>query len=315
MRQISVRLEGGASMQRQYWLTAVLLSGVLAVPAQAQVQLQWKLNQGDKFFLETTGTTKQTMKIMGNPIEQEFNTTTVDSYKVVKKAPDQIVLEKRIESMKVKATGPGAEAADQSARKAKGAVFTLTLDPRTNTITKVEGVTEFVKKAYSDNPLLQQTMAATLNEDTLREEQQNILTGYLFDKPVHKGDKWTRKSKIPMGPIGSLSSQGDFTYQGKSASPNQDLDKIVAVWKLTYAPPPKNKGGLPFEIVKGDFKTAHGTGSYYFDSRVGKLARLERKYNMKGTLTMSAMGQQLEMEMEMDQASTVRLLDKAPASE
>jgi hypothetical protein len=301
-------------MQRQYWLAAALLSGALAVPAQAQVQLQWKLNEGDKFFLETKGTTKQTMKVMGTPIEQEFDTTTVDSYKVVKMAPDQVILEKRIESMKVKATGPGAELADQSAQKAKGAVFTLTLDPRTDTVTKVDGVAEFVKKTFNDNPALQQTMAATLNEDTVREEQQNILTVYLTGKPIQKGEKWTRKSNIPLGPIGSFSSEGEYTYQGKSLLHNQELDKIDAVWSLNYTPP-KNKGGLPFEIVKGDFKTANAAGTYYFDSRIGKLALLERKYNMKGTLAMSAMGREVEMELEMDQASTVRLLDKAPPSE
>ena len=254
------------------------------------------------------------MKVTGNPIEQQFDTITVDSYKVVKKTPDQVILEKRIESVQVKATGPGADLADQSAQEAKGAVFTLTLDPRTNTITKVEGVSEFVKRAFSDNAALQQTMAATLNEDSVRNEQQNILTGYLTDKPVQKGDKWTRKSKIPLGPIGSFTSEGEFTNQGKSTLQNRELDKIVAVWTLTYAPP-TGKGGMPFEITKGDFKTAHATGTYYFDSRIGKLALIQRQYNMKGAITMSAMGREVEMEIDMDQASTVRLLDKAPASE
>jgi hypothetical protein len=44
----------------------------------------------------------------------------------------------------------------------------------------------------------------------------------------------------------------------------------------------------------------------------GKLVKLERNYNIKGTLTMSTAGQNVEMEMEMDQTSKVRLLDKAP---
>src|SRR5438067_1226448 len=58
-------LKGGVSMWRQHWLTAVLAMGTVAVPASAQVQLQWKLKDGDKFYLETTSTTKQTMKLMG----------------------------------------------------------------------------------------------------------------------------------------------------------------------------------------------------------------------------------------------------------
>src|SRR5713101_1410508 len=256
-------------MLQQSWRAAVLVIGALAVPAQAQVQLQWKLNEGDRFYLESTGTTKQTMKIMGTPIQQEFDTTTVDSYKVVKKTADEIVLEKRVEAMKVKATGQGAEAADQIAQRVKGAVFTVTLDPRTNTVTKVEGVAEFVKKVFADNPIMQQTLSATLNDNSLRDEQQNILLGFLSDKPVHKGDKWARKSKIPLGPIGGFSSEGEFTYQGKSPLNNNEFDKIDATWTLTYAPP-KEKGGLPFEITKGDFKATTAKGTYYFDSGNGK---------------------------------------------
>lgn len=303
-------------MGRQRWQTLLLVIGALAVPApaHAQVQLQWKLNEGDKFYLESTGITKQVMKIMGTPIQQEFDTTTVDSYKVVKKTAEEIVLEKKVESMKVKASGQGAEAADQMAQKIKGAVFTVTLDPRTNTVTKVEGVAEFVKKIFADNPLMQQTLSAMLNDDSLRDEQQNILIGFLAGKPVAKGEKWTRQSRIPLGAFGGFSSEGEFTYQGKSTLNNKEVDRIDAAWKLTYASP-KEKGGLPFEIIKGDFKAPTAKGTYYFDAGNGKLVQLERNHQMKGTITLSALGQEMEMEMEMDQSSKVRLLDRAPSSE
>src|SRR5260370_2573817 len=224
-------------MRQQSWRAAVLVIGALAVPAQAQVQLQWKLKEGDKFYLESTGTTKQTMKIMGTPIQQEFDTTTVDSYKVVKKTTDEIVLEKRVESMKVKDTGQGAEQADQLAQKVKGAVFTVTLDPRTNTVTKVEGVAEFVKKVFADNPIMQQTLSATLNDNSLRDEQQNILLGFLSDKPVHKGDKWARKSKIPLGPIGGGSFASGFTYPTKNPLDKNELDTIECTLAVSCAPP------------------------------------------------------------------------------
>jgi hypothetical protein len=301
-------------MWRQRWLAVVLATGALTIPARAQVQLQWKLKDGDKFYLETTAATKQTMRLMGVLIEQEFETTTVDSYQVVRKVGDGIILQKKIESMKVNATGQGAEQAKQAAQKVTGALCTLTLDPCTNTITKVEGATDFFKRAFSDDPMMQQTMAATLNDDSLREDQQNVLVGFLLDKPVTKGDRWTRTSKLLLGPIGGFSSEGQFTYQGKTRLNNRDLDQIDATWSLTYIPP-RNKGGLPFEITKGEFKTPTAKGTYYFDAHAGKLFQVERKYTMKGTLTLAAAGQEIEMEMEMAQTSKVRLLDKAPASE
>jgi hypothetical protein len=295
-------------------LTVVLVSGLFVIPAQAQVRLQWKLKEGDRFYLEGTSTTTQTLKIMGTPVEQKFESVVVDGYRVVKTAADQIVLEKKVESIRVKATGPGADEAAAALRKAKGSVFVLTWDPRTNTVTKLQGVAEFIKKAFGDNPALQQTMAATLNEDSLREEQQNILAGFLSDKPVKHGDKWTRKTTIPLGPLGGFSSDGEYQYQGKSRLENRELDRIDASWTLTYVPP-KQKGGLPFEITKGDFKAPTARGTYYFDANAGKLAQAERKYNMKGTLTLSTLGQLVDMEMEMDQTSRIRLLDKAPVPE
>jgi hypothetical protein len=295
-------------------LAGILLAGLLVVPAQAQVQFQWKLKQGDRFYLEGTSTTTQTLKVMGNPIEQKFESVVVDGYKVVRATADQVILEKKVEAIQVKASGLGADRVADALGKAKGAVFLLTWDPRTSTITKLQGVAEFVKKTFADNPTLQQTMAATFNEESLREEQQNILAGFLFDKPVKPGDKWTRKTTISLGPLGSFASDGEYLYQGKSRLDNRDLDRIDATWTLTYMPP-KQKGAFPFEITKGDFKTPTAKGTYYFDAEHGRLARAERRYNMKGTLTLSTMGQVVELEMEMDQTSKIRLLDKVPVSE
>ena len=93
-----------------------------------------------------------------------------------------------------------------------------------------------------------------------------------------------------------------------------ELDRIDAMWKLTYAPP-KDKGGLPFEISKGDFKGATAKGTYYFDAGNGKLVQLERNCNIKGTVTMSVLGQDVDMEMEIGQNSKIRLVDRVPASE
>jgi len=301
-------------MYQSRCLAVILVAGLLVVPAQAQVRLQWKLKEGDRFYLEGTSTTMQNLRVMGNPIEQKFESVVVDGYKVVSATADQVILEKKVVAIQVKASGLGADQVADALRKAKGAVFLLTWDPRTSTITKLQGVAEFVKKTFADNPTLQQTMAATFNEESLREEQQNILAGFLCDKPVNKGDKWTRKTTIPLGPLGSFSSDGEYLYQGKSRLDNRELERIDATWTLTYMPP-KQKGAFPFEITKGNFKTPTAKGTYYFDVESGRLARTERMYSMKGTLTLSTMGQVVEMEMEVDRTSKIRLLEKAPAPE
>ena len=47
-------------MCQQRCLAVIVLAGLVVVPAQAQVQLQWRLNEGDRFYLQGMSTTTQT---------------------------------------------------------------------------------------------------------------------------------------------------------------------------------------------------------------------------------------------------------------
>jgi hypothetical protein len=300
-------------MWQRFWLGGLLVLGGLATPVHGQVKLEWKFKEGDKFYLESVNTTKHTMKIGGRVNNQDVENTTVDSYEVVKTDADQIVLKKTVESVDAKTSGLGAEEAASAAKKMKGAVFMVTVDPRRSVVTKVEGVEEYVKKITGGNPLQQQAMSLSVNEATVREDVQNILVGFLPEKPAEKGETWTRKAKLSMGPIGSFDTTGQYTYRGKSKLDGKPVDKIDVKWTFTYVPP-KDKGGFPFEISKGDLKTDSATGTYYFDADGGKLVQMDRKYRIKGTLTIKSMDQQLLMEIDQDATSKTRLLDKAPES-
>src|SRR5262249_23034817 len=88
------------------------------------------------------------------------------------------------------------------------------------------------------------------------------------------------------------------------------LDKIEAVSTLKYVAPKKAAG--PFGITKGDMKFDKSKATYYFDAEAGRLVQLENRVSGKGKLTMSVMGQELEVEMEVDQSAKGRVLDKKP---
>src|SRR6516164_5064869 len=96
-------------MAQRSWVGAVLALGVLAFPAPGraqQVQLEWKLKEGDKFFLETVTSFKQTLKTLGKELKQDRQDNVVYGVSVLKKNDDKTAqLEEKIESVAVRNTG------------------------------------------------------------------------------------------------------------------------------------------------------------------------------------------------------------------
>jgi hypothetical protein len=250
------------------------------------------------------------MKIANRETSQDLENTTMDSYEVVEKEADRIVLRKTVESVKVKTTGSGADAAESTAKKMQGAVFTIHIDLRKNEVVKVEGVEDFVKKIFEDNSLMRQALSATLNADSVRDEVQNVLVAFLPDGAVEKGKSWTRESRVALGPVGAFETKGEYTYQGKSTLDGKEVDKIECTWTFSHKLPAEN-GNTPFEISKGSFKPEKSSGTYYFDVAAGRLIQMERKYAVRGTITIKTTNGNLDMAMSQDVAATVRLRDKS----
>src|SRR5689334_10842250 len=122
---------GRSIMLQRCSIGAVLALAVLAVPAHAQVQLEWKFKEGDKFYFETVNSFKQSMKTLGKELRQDMDMTFVLGVTVQKVNADKsAVLEEKIESVEVKnAGGPtGAiPAEDPFNQKVKGASFRITV--------------------------------------------------------------------------------------------------------------------------------------------------------------------------------------------
>jgi hypothetical protein len=302
-------------MWQRCWLGVVLVLGGTALPAHGQVTLAWKWKPGDKVYLESSSQSKMTIKLMGQALPpQETTTTNLDSYTVLKDGTE-VVLERTLESMKTQAgagapgAGPGVEAAEKMAKQLQGSKLILKIDPRQHKITKLEGVESLVRKATSDDPLLK-LMVGSLNEANLRQESETMLLDYLPDKPVRPGDTWKRKSQFSLGPFGDFNLDGTYTYKGPETMGGKNLERIDATWTATFVPP-KKAAGLPgLQFSKVDFKAESAKGTYWFDNGAGRLARMTRKLNSKGTLTVSAGGQELQLEADQEQSQEAKSMDK-----
>jgi len=295
-------------MLRKAWVGAVLVFGGLSVPAYGQVKLEWKFNEGDKFYVEDVSTMKQKIGFMGKDIDQTLKTTMVTSYTVKKKTgSDVVVLEQKIEGVDVKSMGGIGGETDKMMEKLKGAKFTITLNLKDGKITAFEGYEDFIKALTEGNEEAGKFVKMMLSEDVLKKGCEEVFT-FLPGKAVAKGEAWKKEQTIPFGPLGSFKTINDYTYQGKE----ENLEKIALKAQLTYAPPKGDAGFGLFKIVKGNLKSEGARGTLLFDAKKGRLSKYSMAMVFRGSLTMDIMGNMIDMEVTIDQNSNSRVLNRNP---
>lgn len=284
----------------------VMLLTCVGLSAQAQgpaVKLAWKFKEGDKFYLENVTALKQVVKIMGQEIPTETVNTTVSSFKVTKVAADEIVMEQKIESTKIKGGQPGPQA--MMAEQMVGTVLTVTLNGK-GEVTKVGGFDALIKKLSQDNEEAGKLLKFLLTEDTMKQGIQEAFA-FVPDKPVSKGDSWKRQMKVSMGPMGTFIIDQQYTLEGV----NKEGAELAVKGAYSFqAPKGDGGGGLPFKITKGDFKTDDAKGTLIFDPVAGRLVSQVYKSKLKGTLTIAIGDQEAQMELNQDTDTKIRVMDK-----
>ena len=307
-------------MLQRYSFGAVFALAFLAVPAHAQVQLEWKFKDGDKFYLETVNSFKQSMKTLGKELRQDLDMDFVFSVAVQKVNSDKsAVLEEKVESVTVKnAGGPAGEIAaeDKFNQQIKGATFRFTVTPR-GEVTKFEGYDDLVKRLAGDDPVNRKAVQAVLSEDYLKNAAADAF-GLLPAGPVKEGSEssWGNDKKLetPLGPLGSFTTTRTYSYEGKDTVGGKPVDKITFTGKATYSPPKSaDAGPFPFQLTKGDLKVEDLSGTLFFDEAAGRLVQSTATMHVKGSMTVLVSGNTLDSELQQDRTVKTRLLDKPPA--
>ncbi len=321
-------------MQRFKFITAALLV-VLAAPVAAQengVELAWKFEKGKTFYQTLKTKTSQTMNIMSQPVKQDQEQEFVFSWTVKDVGEAGVVLEQKIEAVnmsikigtnEVRYNSTARDAADNPLstffKPLVGSSFTLTLDPKTLKVTKVEGREEFVKKVTEANPQMAGLLRVILSEDQLKQMAEPAFAVVKGPgEKVKPKDTWTRESKLSMGPIGSYDTKYTYTYVGPEERTGADgkkvtLHKIEMKTELTYKPPAANEAsGLPFRIDSGNLKTTEASGTIYFDVEKGRVAESSMKVNIDGKLNISVAEQKAEVDLKQEQTTTTTTSDANP---
>jgi hypothetical protein len=304
-------------MPVRLWFGAALLLALPAWPARAQVQLEWKLKEGDTFYLQTESKFVQILELpgkdVGKEIKQDINQTTVLQFRVEKKdeKTGALTIRETVEGLMVKG-GAGANVVDE---RIQGATFSFTLSPPPKmAVDNFQGYADFVKKVAGDDATAAKTIKAILTEDLLKMSAMQVFS-FLPEKPKKEGESWgaDRTIKIPIGPLGAMEVTNTYTYKGKAKLGEKEYDKITFTTDVKYTPPPKEDAGLAFKVTKGELKSEGAKGTIYFDSEAGRLVQYQAELKMTGQLTMSINNVPLETKItKQDQTITVKVFNENP---
>ncbi len=300
-------------MRQRIWIGIVLLVGLAAAPARGQqVEMKWKFTKGETFYIEADNRMKQTMTVANQNLSQDMENPTLTAYKVIETGPDKTVLEQTTEKVKFTMKGglgaPFAGTMEELAGKLKGTTLKITLAPD-GKVLDFTGFEQIADKVAKDNPQMGAILKLVLNKETMAKSAEQSFT-FLPDKPVKPGDTWTLRADIPMSGLGSMRTENTYKYEGKAPGG----EKITYTMNLSYVPPGKNDvSPLPAKITRGELKSEGARGTIIFDAARGKLVSHELTMHLKGSMTMDTNGKEMTMDMDQEQTTTIKALDKKPA--
>jgi hypothetical protein len=281
----------------------------LTATARAQVSLRWKFKEGESFYVEEKGHSKQTVKEQGSETVLELELRRVTRFKVLKMTPDGgAVLEQKFESVKVLPAGPANKAQAEAVRHLEGATFTVTLDGRGH-VTKLDGYEKLVEALKNKNADDAKLVRTVLPEDMIRQHAETIF-GFGPEKPVSRGDSWRVKFKQAFGPLGTLDVTDAYQLQNNDPT-DKDVVKVTLSRTVSYSLP-KETAGLSFKITSGDVKVKEFEGNVLFNTASGRVVERQTRQALRGVFALAVGESRLEMEIDQVQTNTARVLDRNP---
>ena len=121
----------------------------------------------------------------------------------------------------------------------------------------------------------------------------------LPEKPVSKGDTWMQEMGMQLGPLGKIAVKNTSRYEGTENRDGKELDKIAIKMEMNIVPEKDKPQGIQVKM-----KDQKIEGTKYIDNEAGHPVEIKVGGPLK--MSVAAMGQEMELEMEMSQ--TLRLV-------
>lgn len=305
-------------MKRAWILVLALAISVgLTIPAQlvkAQDAVEFKSKHDGAKSYKTTSTAKtsQTMSFMGRDIETSSETTEKTS-RTVLPANDkgQVGLKIKTDSIKFEMGFAGQtitfdstkpETRESPVPQLQGILDVLSFKSdaevtyrfdKEGGLSGVENADKLLDKAPE---AIRDNLKDSVNEKALV-KQFTERFAFLPKKPVKKGDKWTVKSVNDSGQGQAMETEVEYSYSGQTDHQGKKVDKFEGKLKSLSLLSKENANGP--KIDKSDLKPVESTYTILYDRETGIKLSSKSTVRAEGNLSMSAMGQEIALDVKM----------------
>jgi Family of unknown function (DUF6263) len=292
-----------------------LLAMAVAPSARAQVKLEYKFPEGKTRTYKTTMKMNQTMTLMGMEIPTEIEETVVGSQVFGKRAGDATLpVRHKIDSMRNEFSMPGGiqityDSKDPDFKidneqlkfledvfKLAGSIdYTVVVDAK-NQVKSVEGTEKLLERAEKLNEMVRGSMRSALSAEKLKAKFEQS-HGNLPDVLARPGEPWERTETLDTGSGQDFQMRKKYEYAGTEKKGDKTLDKITTkTLEVKLKDDPNDQS--PAKITKSDLKVESSEGTILFDREAGCVIETRGKLHVKGSMTLSAGGQEIPGELD-----------------
>ncbi|HUG92382.1 MAG TPA: DUF6263 family protein [Planctomycetaceae bacterium] len=305
---------------------AIVALGSLRAPAEEAVLLRYKMQPGESRVYRSSTELKQTQNLMGMALENVISGSDV-TVQTLDKVDDDGNFHVQSENRRIQATmniGPLGEYKFDSRSSEKdrsslagaaltpiyealtGAVIQVTHTPR-GEVTEVKGLKELIgDNLLKDNPFAAQAAAGATDEGA------KITYGDRFvdlpEGPVKPGDTWEQPYEITLPGLGTAKGKSAYKFEGHDRVGDRATVKISVRDEMSFEVDLVQLGAK----VTGSLSITSSSGTIQFDPEAGALVSKKSTQSLSGNLNVNANGQNIPIQQDQTQTTTVELLDKVP---
>lgn len=262
----------------------------------------------EKLYQELVVTQRSRYRIQGMDFAADLQYRVLSSLSVDRRRPDgSLSVTQKVQRAELTRGDALTQAIiSELLGKLVGSTFRIAVDGA-GRVVGLEGAKGRIRAAAGADPLGGQSllMASIIDPDGWKEIAQ--LT--FFRPPARSaGETWDRAVTHSWGPLGSWSGRAVYARRGREGT----LDHFDYALKLGYQPPKAGAGGLPFQVLRSDFRHEEAGGTIEFDPAKGRVVRARERFPVKGNLTIGLLGQETPVELDESQDFRVRILDEKP---
>jgi hypothetical protein len=279
----------------------------------------------DSFYQELTTITRQAMTVTGMKHQQEQKLTLYLRWTPTGKENGKYVIVRKILGVKMAIDIAGNRISFDSTKPQQpknpmseffnqlpGAEFTLTITKDKNgryTVESVQGMDELARKMGQSNQAMLPLLHKILNENTVRQMTEPMLTVIPPHGIVPAAGSWSGSSTVDAGAIGSYTTENKYSYGGQP----RGVARITVKTGIKYTPPAGNLGGvLPFRIVKANINGKDSGGTIRLDLQKGRIVSSDLTTRLEGDMVINVAKMNTAVELSQTQEFRLRTTDTNP---